>query len=86
MMRRSRSLTRKKVYVFIAHLISGYRAVCFSGTKRFLCALQSKKIDEYNDLMKNKEHHLFDFQDICVLNHLYARVLDIEEKVYFIDE
>jgi len=79
---RPENMAPKLFYVYVQF----YGVHQFRGQQQMLMYSEYRKVDEHDGLVEDKGHHHFGFQDICVLDHLCARVPGAREKVYFVDE
>ena len=80
--RRPENMALKLFYVYIQF----YGVHQFHGQQHMVMYSECWKVDEHDGLVEDKGHHVFGFQDICVLDHLCARVPGAGGKVYFVDE
>ena len=80
--RRPEKMAPKLFYVYIQF----YGVHQFHGQQQMVMYSECRKVDEHDGLVEDKGHHVFGFQDICVLDHLCARVPGAGGKVYFVDE
>ena len=58
----------------------------FRGQQHMVMYSEYRKVNIHDGLVEDKGHHVYGFQDICVLDHLCARVIGAQGKVYFVDE
>jgi len=58
----------------------------FRGAPQMLVYSGYRHVDMHDDLVEDKGHHHYGFQDIRVLQHMCTKVTGFDGKVYFVDE